>query len=487
MYDTGRFWPFKIRPNRNAAGTLPFLLGFLVVLVTALVSTTSAMADPGVSYRYNREGKPIEITYPNHKSITRVYDEYGRLREVTDWNSRTIKFTYDSNSNPTAITFPSETANEDRYTYDDAGEMSGVTMLRSTEVLASLSYARDGAGQVTQAFSQGLPSGGAAEYVYGEDDRLTKAGDTEYSYDSVGNPTRIGSDTYTYNSADELVAGGGMTYAYNEAGQRIEATPAHGAATTYGYDQAGDLITVQRPANDHEPEIDDTYTYGSNGLRFSQTIDGRTSNLTWDTAEELPLLLSDGTNSYIYGPDGLPIEQISNTGTTLYFHHDQQGSTRLLTNTKGEVEGSYAYSPYGELIARTGTATTPLLYDGQYTDADTGLIYLRARSYDPSTAQFVSIDPDLETTHEPYAYTGDNPLNRSDLTGRGWAACAAGVVGGIAGGGLIGGGAGWGIAAWAGWGGLAILGAASGGVIVGAAVVVTAVVLLTPGCNDGRP
>jgi RHS repeat-associated protein len=406
------------------------LLVFLVVLVTAVVSTTSAIADPGVAYKYNREGKPIEITYPNHKSITRVYDKYGRLQEVTDWNSRTIRFTYDSNSNLTAITFPSETDNEDRYTYDGAGELSGVTMLRRTEVIASLRYARDADGQVTLASSQGLPGGEAAEYVYGEDDRLvraggsslTRAGGTEYAYDNVGNPTRIGNDTYTYNSADELLAGAGITYAYNAAGQRIEAAPAHGAATTYGYDQAGNLLTVQRPASGREPAINDSYTYDSDGLRSSQTIDGRTSNLTWDTAEELPLLLSDATNSYIYGPGGLPIEQISNTGATLYFHHDQQGSTRLLTNIKGEVEGAYTYSPYGELTARTGAAATPLLYDGQYTDTDTGLIYLRARSYDPVPAQFLSIDPDLEATHEPYAYTGDDPLNRQDPAGCQWLA-----------------------------------------------------------------
>jgi RHS repeat-associated protein len=417
MYDIGRFWLFKIKPRIDVTDAFPFLLGVMVVLVTAAMPTALAMAESGVSYRYNREGKPIEITYPNHKSITRVYDKYGRLQEVTDWNSRTIRFTYDSNSNLIAITFPSETANEDRYTYNGAGELSGVTMLRGTKVLASLRYARDEAGQVTQAASQGLPGGEAGEYVYGEDDRLTKAGDTEYAYDSAGNPTRIGNDTYTYNSADELVAGAGMTYAYNAAGQRIAATPAHGPATTYGYDQAGNLIAVRRPASGHEPAINDSYTYGSDGLRSSQTIDGRTSNLTWDTAEELPLLLSDGTNSYIYGPDGLPVEQISNTGTTLYFHHDQQGSTRLLTNTNGEVEGAFIYSPYGELTARTGAATTPLLYDGQYTDTDTGLIYLRARSYDPVTAQFLSIDPDLEATHESYAYAGDNPLNHSDPTG----------------------------------------------------------------------
>ena len=43
--------------------------------------------------------------------------------------------------------------------------------------------------------------------------------------------------------------------------------------------------------------------------------------------------------------------------------------------------------PNGTLTASTGTATTTLGYAGQYTDAESGLIYLRARYYDPATAQ----------------------------------------------------------------------------------------------------
>ena len=34
---------------------------------------------------------------------------------------------------------------------------------------------------------------------------------------------------------------------------------------------------------------------------------------------------------------------------------------------------------------------TPLGYDGQYTSGDTGLIYLRKRTDDPATAQFVGV------------------------------------------------------------------------------------------------
>jgi RHS repeat-associated protein len=100
-----------------------------------------------------------------------------------------------------------------------------------------------------------------------------------------------------------------------------------------------------------------------------------------------------------------------------YLHHDQQGSTRLLTDEKGETVGSYTYGAYGETTGHTGTATTQLGYDGQYTSSDTGLIYLRAREYDPATAQFMTVDP-LETiTREPYSYAADNPPSYYDPSG----------------------------------------------------------------------
>jgi hypothetical protein len=62
--------------------------------------------------------------------------------------------------------------------------------------------------------------------------------------------------------------------------------------------------------------------------------------------------------SYVYGPDDLPIEQISTGGTVTYLHHDQQGSTRLLTGSTGKAEATLTYDPYGNQTGHTGTATT---------------------------------------------------------------------------------------------------------------------------------
>ena len=116
-------------------------------------------------------------------------------------------------------------------------------------------------------------------------------------------------------------------------------------------------------------------------------------------------------------PGGLPLEQISGSGTVTYYHHDQLGSTRALTDQSGAVVATYTYDPYGKLTASTGTVGNPFRYAGQYTDTETGYQYLRARYYDPSTGAFLTRDPLEPITATPYAYAGNSPLNYTDPTG----------------------------------------------------------------------
>ncbi len=133
---------------------------------------------------------------------------------------------------------------------------------------------------------------------------------------------------------------------------------------------------------------------------------------------------------YVYGRCETTFEQISSsTEKTQYLHHDQAGSTRLITGSTGTVEGAYTYDAYGNTTGHTGTATTPLGYDGQYTNSDTGLIYLRARNYDPATGQFLSVDPLEAISGEPYSYAGDSPTTYGDSLGLLWTPLAGGAAG----------------------------------------------------------
>jgi RHS repeat-associated protein len=379
-----------------------------------------------VGYEYSLANEQTAITYPNGKSIAREFDSAGRLKSVTDWGGHKTKFAYDADSDLTTTAFPAATSDEDTYAYNEADAMSEIKMKKGSETLGSIVYTRNSDERITKVAGTGATES-SPSYSYDANGRMTKGGfGSEFGYDAANNPTTIYVlYHYTYNAADELETRSLLgkatvgTYTYNEVGERTQTTTTTGPTTTYGYDQAGNLISVSRPKEGETTEINDTYAYNGDGLRTSQTIAGTTSYFTWDTTEQLPLILNDGSNSYIYGPDDLPVEQIANSGgAILYLHHDQQGSTRLITGETGKTEGTYSYTPYGGLESHSGTATTPLDYDGQYTNADNGLIYLRAREYDPATAQFLSVDPEVEATRSPYEYATDDPANVGDPGGR---------------------------------------------------------------------
>jgi RHS repeat-associated protein len=369
-----------------------------------------------VKYEYDLGDQIIKITYPNGESITRGFDKAGRLEKVTDWLGKETKFAYNRDSDPKSVTFPTASENKDEYEYNAADELTKTTLKKGGTTLASVSYTRDSAGQVKSTTQTGLPGAEKVEYEYDENERLKKGAGTEFGYDAANNPTKLGSSTLKYDKASQLEEGGETKYTFDKFGQRTKATPATGPATTYGYDQGGNLTSVTRKEEGAVKKIEDTYVYDGKGLRSSQTISGTKANFAWDLSEDPALLLYDGTNYYIYGPEGLPFEQIA-SGSATYLHHDQQGSTRVLTNSSGEVKGTYTFTPYGGVEGQTGTATTPLGFDAQYTNPSTGLIYLRARTYDPSTAQFISVDPALTDTGEPYSYAEDNPVNRDDPSG----------------------------------------------------------------------
>jgi RHS repeat-associated protein len=165
-----------------------------------------------------------------------------------------------------------------------------------------------------------------------------------------------------------------------------------------------------------------TYGYDSDGLRTAKTVGTTTTQFTWNRAAGLPLLLSQhegaATTRIVYGPGGTPLYQ-DGPGGVAYYHQDHQGSTRLVTSSAGAVAGRTTYDAYGSVESTTvPSGLRPLLgYTGEYADAETGFIYLRARYMDPVTGQFTTRDPIGAATREPYSYASGDPVNRLDPTG----------------------------------------------------------------------
>jgi RHS repeat-associated protein len=222
-------------------------------------------------------------------------------------------------------------------------------------------------------------------------------------------------------------ASGTFTYAYTHTrtGRLDHVTGGHGNSPGYDYD--GEL--AQPADRDRAPglgrphaSIQTAYNYDGDGLRTAVVrgtgSGASTEHYTWDVAGALAELIGDGAKLYLYGPSATPLAQIDTTsGAVDYLHHDINGTTRVLTDDTGTVEATASYDPYGSPTTHTGTAGTAFGYAGEYTDPDTGLVYLRARYYDPQTAQFLTRDPLEATTQQPYQYVGGDPLDARDPSG----------------------------------------------------------------------
>ena len=79
---------------------------------------------------------------------------------------------------------------------------------------------------------------------------------------------------------------------------------------------------------------------------------------------------------------------------------------------------TYTYDDYGKTLTSTGSVYNPFKYTGEYTDAESGFVYLRTRYYDPESQQFLTVDPALAWTEQAYAYVGGSPINFRDPSGR---------------------------------------------------------------------
>jgi RHS repeat-associated protein len=223
-------------------------------------------------------------------------------------------------------------------------------------------------------------------------------------------------------------------FGYNADGERCWAasttsgtgpcSSAPTGATSYGWNSLGQLCWSGSTANattgcTSPPPGATTYSYDGQGLRVKATPPSGTATFTWDTVTGggTPLDIDDGTNAYIYGPTGTaPLEQINLSTGAVNFLVSGSSGVQAVFNSSGSLQEEAEYSTYGEQVLLAGSKVTPFGFQGSYSDAS-GLDYMVNRYYTPTTDQFLSVDPDLPETGQPYAFTTDDPLNLMDPLG----------------------------------------------------------------------
>ncbi|MHB1456862.1 MAG: RHS repeat domain-containing protein [Armatimonadota bacterium] len=110
-----------------------------------------------------------------------------------------------------------------------------------------------------------------------------------------------------------------------------------------------------------------------------------------------------------------------------YYHFDELGSTRLLTDSSGNVSDKYSYDAYGKLLwhekVNANSISQPYQYVGRlgyythYQEPDFGLLQLGARFYDAETARFTQRDSIVRHTEGGHVYSADKPTRYIDPSG----------------------------------------------------------------------
>ncbi len=255
-----------------------------------------------------------------------------------------------------------------------------------------------------------------------------------YAYDPVGNmtaKTQNGvSTTMRYNAANQLIQSVSgtdkITYSYDANGNLTRSENAAGARS-YAYNALNLLESFTR-----EDGYTETYSYNANRLLSKiRTSEDLTTTLTWDILYGDGVVISADQNgkstNYTYGLER--ISAISGSTRTEYVY-DGRGSVAAevsYNNAWYTFGGGLArknvtaksYTPFGEQI---GEAASGFGYNGEYYNAATGMIYLRARFYEPEMNRFSQKDTLRGSIADPvglnrYLYCQSDPVNYADYNG----------------------------------------------------------------------
>jgi len=399
-----------------------------------LTSATNG-AGQTTGYAYDAAGETTSVTYPLLASATWAtsatvgygYDHAGLLSSITDFTGKAIGITDTADGKPTSVTLGS-TGDTLTTTYDPTDAPSQIALASGTTTLQSFSYADSPAGDILAETDTPASAQTPASYSYDAKGRVTSMTPgtgtaLSYGFDASGNLTTLPTGaTATYDNAGEVtssaLSGTTTSYAYNADGQRLTVTAGTTTAASATWNGAGRLTAYTDSAATMS-----SATYDGTGLRTATTTTpsgstATTAQYVWGASGVSPEMLMDSTSAYIYGTGAAPIEQVNlATGTATYLVTDALGSVRGAVSPAGALTGTTSYDAWGNPQTTGGlTATSPFGFAGGYTDP-TGLIYLVNRYYDPATGQFLSVDPEVASTLQPYAYAAGNPVSETDPTG----------------------------------------------------------------------
>lgn len=256
----------------------------------------------------------------------------------------------------------------------------------------------------------------------------------KYEYDAnkniISRTQNEKADQFTYDELDRIQTETGTqeeTYTYDSNGNRFSTSSGkvYGLKDAdYTYDSQNRLVKASGKTKSV------TYSYNGDGFLYERTEGDTKTRYYYNEEAQLmaeAIVSSSGKLEmkyvYIYDLNGqLWARQDKETGQLQYYQLNGHGDVVGLVSSEGKTLNSYTYDVWGGPLITDETVPNVLRYAGEYWDDTVGLQYLRARWYDPGMARFIGEDTYEGELNDPlslnlYTYVINNPLKYVDPSG----------------------------------------------------------------------
>ncbi len=371
----------------------------------------SSMTAPGGSFAYAYDGlKRLSSRVLTVGGATLINRQFGYLAGAGT-NGTTLLVSSLTNKNASGGTI-----SQYNYTYDALGNITAIS--GST----SASYTYDNQGQL-----------------------LTETvGDTTwtYAYDTYGNlrskTDGTNTDTYTYGDSqwlDLLTAYNGNAISYDAIGNPTTWYD----GTTFTWVNGRRLASATNTAEN----LTATYTYDSDGLRLTKTINGVEHKYLWQGSKLVSEYYDGKELEFFYDESGNPYAfsyKASSSATPVMYYYltNLQGDITGILDASGTTVAAYTYNAWGKLLSSSGdkASINPLRYRGYYYDAELGMYYVSSRYYAPEICRFINADSYVSTGQgflgcNAFSYCLNNPVLYKDFDGYIAGIDDAAIAGGI--------------------------------------------------------
>ena len=385
-----------------------------------------------VRYHYDFNGNRTATVLPDGRQINYLYYGSGHLHQISLDDEVITDIERDKLHREI---YRTQGKLASRYELDPLGRLK-----RQIATLNDLTETGKGKTKVAAGYGQTAVK---RSYGYDRTGNLThstdqRTGTTKFEYDKLGRITQAGNELFAFDPAHNILSDdlntitdnrlktyNGTTYYYDELGNLIHRELADGEVQNYFYDLHDQLVKAEIFKKDGTKETW-SYTYDALGRRigkgrlktsqkvsetsFPHDLSGNDlenqTRFVWDGSHLLQEIHPDGRYTYIYADQNSyePLAQVrdwttvedENRQQTRYFHCDQIGIPREMTDKDGNLLWFGNYTGWGRLKEETkvtDSAYQPFRLQNQYADRETGLHYNFFRYYEPDAGRFVNQDP----------------------------------------------------------------------------------------------